>query len=81
MPILARELTARGIHLNPGKTVALVPKGHVPTPEYISLLAGMGVRIPNEGGIKVVGVPVESDEFAIGSAIGIVGDGGAEQLA
>ena len=49
-------------------------------PEDISLLAGVGVRIADEGG-KVVGVPVGSDEFAIESAIGIVRDGGAEQLA
>ena len=37
VPFLEGELTARGIHLNPGKTVALAPKGHVPTPEDVSL--------------------------------------------
>ena len=79
MPFLERELTARGINLNPGNTVALTPKKHVPTPEDISLLAGVGVRIADEGGIKVVGVP-GSDEFAIESAMGIVRDGGAEHL-
>ena len=78
---LERELIARGINLNPAKTVALAPKGHVSTPEETSRLAGVGVRIADEGGIKVVGVPVGSDEFAIESAIGIVRDGGAEQLA
>ena len=62
-------MTARSIHLNPGKTVALAPKGHVPTREDISLLAGVGVRIADEGGIKVVGIPVGSDEFATESAI------------
>ena len=41
----------------------------------------MGVRITDEGGIKVVGVPVGSDEFAIESAIGILRDWGAELLA
>ena len=56
VPFLEGELTARGIHLNPGKTVALAPKGHVPTPEERSLLAGVSVRIADEGGIKVVGV-------------------------
>lgn len=78
LPFLERELTARGIHLNPRKTVALAPKGHVPTPEAISLLAGVGARIADDGGIKVVGVPVGTDEFAIESAIGIVrvGEGG-----
>ena len=80
VPFLERELTARGINLNLGKTVALAPKGHVPTPEEISLLAGVGFRIADEGGIKVVAVPVGSDEFAIESATGIVRDEGAEQL-
>ena len=58
-------MTPRGIHLSPGMTVALAPKRHVPTPEDISLLAGVGVRMADAGGIKVVGVPVGSDEFAI----------------
>ena len=56
MPFLDKELTARGIHLDTCKTVALAPKGHVPTPEERSLLAGVSVRIADEGGIKVVGV-------------------------
>ena len=72
VPFLERELAARGIHLNPGKTVALVPKGNVPAPEEISILAGAGVRIADEEGIKVVGVPVGTDEFVIKSSIGIV---------
>ena len=65
---LSRELAARGIYLNPGKTGTLAPKGHVPTPEAISLLAGVGVLIVEHGWIKVVGVPVGSDEFATESA-------------
>ncbi|CAM9314220.1 unnamed protein product, partial [Laminaria digitata] len=81
VPFLERELAARGIHLNPGKTVALTPKGHVPTPAEIALLAGVGARIADKGGIKVVGVPVGTDDFAIESAIEIVREGGAEQLA
>ena len=80
VPFLERKLTARGINLNPGKTVALTTKGHVPTPEEISLLAGVGVRIVDEAGIKVVGVPVGSDEFAIESTIGIVRDWGADAV-
>ena len=77
MPFFERELTAMGMHLNPpGKTVVLAPKGHVPTPEEISILAGVGVHIADEGGMKMVGVPVGSDEFAIESAIGIVRDRG-----
>ena len=77
VPFLERELTARGIHLNLGKTVALTPKELVPAPEEISLSAA-GVRIANEGGIKVVGVPVGTDEFEIDNAIGIVRDGGGQ---
>lgn len=78
---IERELLERGVKLNPGKTVALAPKGHVPTQEEISLLASVGVRIEDEGGIKVVGVPVGTDAFATETAIGIVREGGAEQLA
>ncbi|CAM9536161.1 unnamed protein product, partial [Laminaria digitata] len=63
VPFLEREFTARGIHLNPGKTVALAPKGHVPPPAEIALLAGVGVRIAGEEGIKVVRVPVGTDDF------------------
>ena len=82
MPFFERELTAMGMHLNPpGKTVVLAPKGHVPTPEEISHLAGIGVRNAHEGRIKVVGVPVGTGEFAIKSVIGIVRDGRAEPLA
>ena len=33
VPFLERELITRGIHLGPGKTVSLAPKGHVLTPE------------------------------------------------
>ncbi|CAM9941134.1 unnamed protein product, partial [Laminaria digitata] len=81
VPFLERELTARAIHLNPGKTVALAPKRHVPTPAEIALLAGFRVGIADEGGIKVVGVPVGTDKFAIESAIETVREGGVEQLA
>ena len=42
---LERELTGRGTHLNPSKTVALASGGHVPTPGEMSLLAGVGVLI------------------------------------
>ena len=77
VPFLEHDLTARGIHLNSGKTVALAPKRRVPTPEEISLLAGVDVRIADEEGIKMVGVPVGTGElFATESAIGIVQDGG-----
>ena len=53
----------------------------MPTLEEVSLLAEVGVRIADKGGIEVVGVPVSTDEFAIESATGIVREREAEQLA
>ena len=67
--------------MNPSRTVALPPKGHVPTPEEIAFLGGIGVRIAEGGAAKVVGVPIGNDAFAVYSALEIVRDGGAEQLA
>ena len=61
--------------------MALPPKGHVPTLEQIALLEGIGVRIAEWGGVKVVGVPVGTDGYAMESAMEIVRNGGAEQLA
>ena len=81
VPLLQHELCEIGIAINPSETVALPPKGHVPTPEEISLLGGIGVRIAEGEGVKVVGVPAGNDAFAMNSALEIVRDGGAEQLA
>ena len=81
VPSLQRELSNIGIAINPSKTAALPPKGHVPTPEQIDLLEGIGVRIAERGGMKVVGVPVDTDEHAMESVMEIVRNGGAEQLA
>ncbi|CAN0328772.1 unnamed protein product, partial [Scytosiphon promiscuus] len=81
VPFLQHELCEIGIAINPSKTVALPPKGHVPTSEEIALLGGIGVRIAEGGGVKVVGVPIGNDAFAVNSAVEIVRDGGAEQLA
>ena len=53
----------------------------MPTPEDISLLTGVRVGIAGEEGIKVVGVHVGNDEFAIENSIGIVQDWEVEQLA
>ena len=69
---LERELTARGIHLNLGNG-----PDRTPCPRRKrSLLAKVRVHIADEGGIKVVGVPVGIDEFAIESAMGMVRDRG-----
>ena len=81
VPFLERELSNTGIAINPSKTVALPPKGHVPTPEHTALLEGIGVSIAERGGVKVVGVPIGTDEYARESAMEIVQNGGAEQLA
>ena len=81
VPFLQRELSNIGIAINPSKTVALPPKGHVPTPEQIALLEGIGVSIAERGGVQVVGVPIGTDEYVRESAMEIVRNGGAEQLA
>ena len=80
LPFLQRELSNIGIAINPSKTVALPPKGHVPTPEQIALLEGIGVSIVDRGGVKVVGVPIGTDEYARESAMEIIRNGGPEQL-
>ena len=49
---LQRELSNIGIAINPSKTVALPPKGHVPTPEQIALLEGIGASIAERGGVN-----------------------------
>lgn len=72
VPFPERELTARGVHLNPGKAVALDTQGHVTAPEEISLLTRVGSRITDETGIKVMGIPINTDGFGIESTIGIV---------
>ena len=76
--LLQRELSNIGVAINPSTMAALPPKGHIPTPEKIALLEGSGVRIAERGGVKVVGVPVGTDEYARGSAMEIVRNGGAE---
>ena len=78
---LQRELANIEIAINPPKAVALPPKGHVPTLDEIALLEGIDVRIAERGGVKVVGVPIGTDAYARESAMGIVENGGAEQLA
>eukprot|EP00904_Undaria_pinnatifida_P003430 jgi/Undpi1/13088/HiC_scaffold_8.g02750.m1 len=43
--------------------------------------SGIGVSIAERGGVKVVGVPIGTDEYVRESAMEIVRNGGAEQLA
>ena len=53
----------------------------MPTLEEIALLESVDVRIAERGGVKVVGVPIGTDAYAMESAMEIVKNGGAEQLA
>ena len=78
--LLQRELISIGIDINPTKTVVLSPKGHVPTLQEIVLLEGVGVHVGERGGVKVVGVPIGTDEYAMESAVKIV-ENSAEHLA
>lgn len=55
-------------------TVALDPKGQGPTPGQRSPLVGVGVRTADEGGIKVCGVPVGTDDVVVEGSIVIVRD-------
>ena len=75
VPFLQRKLANIGIAINPRKTVALPPKGRVPTPEEISFLQGIDVRIAGRGGVKVVGVLIGTDTYAMDSTMEIVKNG------
>ena len=79
LPSLQRELTSIDIVIHPSEMVAL--KGHVPAMEQIALLEGIDVRISERSGVKVVGVPIDTDAYAMESAMEIVRNGGAEQFA
>ena len=81
VPFLQRELASIGVAMSPSKTVALLLKGHVPTLEEIALLEGVDVRIAEWRGVKVVGVPIGTDAYAMESAMEIVEKGEAEQFA
>ena len=82
VPFLQRELLSNIlIAVDPSKTAALPPKGHVPMPGQFALLEGIDVSIAERGGVKVVGVPVRADEYARESAMEVVRNGGTKQLA
>ena len=80
-PFLQRELSHIGIVVNPRKTAALPPKGHVPTLEECTLIEGIDVRIAERGGINVVCVPIGTKACTMANAMEIVENVGAEQLA
>ena len=79
--ILRRELDGIGVVVNPTKTVALPPKGYAPTVEDISILDSVDVRIADKGEVTVVGVPIDTDEYAVERATEAVKDRGADFLA
>ena len=81
VPFHQRELGSVGIAMNPSITVALPPKGHVPMPEENALLEGIDAHIAERDGVTVVGVPIGTDAYAMESAMEIVKNVGAEQLA
>ena len=78
---LRRMLEANGIVVNIAKMVSLPPKGHAPTAKEISRLESVDVRIVDEGGVTVVGVPIGTDEHVLKRASEVVRDGGADRLA
>ena len=65
LPSFARELDDIRIVANPAKAVALPPKGHALTAEDISLLESVDVRIAEEGGVTVVSVPIDTEEYVL----------------
>ena len=78
---LRRELDDIGIVVNAAKTVELPPRMLAPMAEVISLLERVEVRIADEGGVTVGGVPIGTEEYVRGRAIEVVRDGGADRLA
>ena len=69
------------IVFNTAKTVALPPKGQAPTADKTSLRESLDVRIVDEGGLTMVGVPTGTDEYVLEQALEVVRDGGADRLA
>ena len=66
--------------MNPSNAVALPAKEHVPTLKENVLVEGVEVRIAERGGVKVVGVPIGTDEYAIEGAMEVAENDGAGQL-
>ena len=78
---LQRKLDNNGIVVNPAKTVALPPDGHIPTVEDIPPLESVHVRTAKEAGVTVVGVPIGTDKHVLERAMEVVKDGGVDRLA
>ena len=82
VPCLQRELVNVGIAMNARKTVALPPKENEHTHAgIVPLLGDVDVHVADKGGVEVVGVPIGTDAYAMESAMEIIENCGAEQLA
>ena len=73
--LFRRELDDIGIVVNPAKTMALPPKEDAPMAEEISLFESVDVRIADEGGVAVVGVPICTNEYVLEQAMEVVKEG------
>ena len=80
-PVLQHELCKIGITMNPSKSVALPPKGMYLHWKRLHSWGASVFALLKGGRVKVVGVPMGNDAFAMNSALEIVRDGVAEQLA
>ena len=60
--------------------MALPPKGHAPAVEETALLERIDIRIAEERGVKVVGIPIGTEEY-LERAMGVVTDARADRLA
>ena len=78
---LQQELEYIGIVVNTSKTVALPPESLAPTVEEISLLESVDVRVVDEEGATVVGVPIGTDDYVLERAGEIVNEGGTDHIA
>lgn len=77
---LRRRLHDIGIAVNPVKTMATQPKGHVPTAEEVSLFKSSDVGIV-EGEMTVVGIPIGTEDYVLERATGEGKGRGAECFA
>lgn len=77
---ILRTVDNISIMVNPAKAVALPPDGHIPTMGYVPLLESVHVRVANEAGVTVVGVPIGTDERVLERAMEVVKDRGVDRL-
>ena len=81
VPLIQRGLANIDNNINPKKTVALPRNGARSYAGGNSLLKGVDVLIAERGRVKVVGVSIGTDAYAMDCAMGIFKNSGAEHLA